>query len=119
MSIAELEATVRRYCEMVDVMAGPGLSDYQALYDKVKAEQALYIQLKWSIESVDPKGYLEKTAAIRYRFKLAHARMRALDEGFKERGIHLHGPDERSPCIQLVVPMKNPQPLHSVCCVVS
>lgn len=100
---------------MVDIMAGPGITDYQALYDKMKAEQALYIQIKWSLQAGDPSGYVEKTAAIRYRFKLAHIRMRVLEAGLKERGIYLQGPDERCPCLrQVAVEEKS-----SSCCVIS
>lgn len=116
MTLKELEETVYRYCEMVDVMAGSCVSDYQALYDKAKAEQALYIQLKGSLKARDPVSYVEETASIRNRFKLAHVRMQILEAQLKERGINLQAPDERSPCIRLITPTK--QTRTTGCCVI-
>ena len=87
----DMEASVDRYCEIVDAMeqGTPGVTDYQALYSKAKAEQERFIQLKGNCQRLPT--YLA-TERVRLRFKAAHARMRALEQRLKEQGVILFVP---------------------------
>ncbi len=101
--VVEFEETVRRYCELVS--AWPVTGDHQALYDKVKAEQALYLTQKNTLkQTLSPLEYEEMTRETRMRFKAAHARMRIVEVDLRERGVQLQPPDERALDIRFVAP---------------
>jgi hypothetical protein len=113
-SVATFEETVERYCELV--ASWPATCDYQALYDKVKAAQQLYIVQKNELrQTLSPLDYDEMTRDARMRFKAAHARMRVVEVDLRERGVKIQPPDERARDIRFVVPAVAPRD----CCVVS
>lgn len=95
----DLKLTVDRYCELVDAMEH-GVTDYQALYSKAKAEQERFIQLKGACKQLPTYPLTE---LIRTRFKTAHARMRALEQRLKEQGVMLIVPLQRQPAEEIII----------------